>query len=286
MEDRCIGLVGGQLLHESADGQSVFTDEMYPIPLKGGKLIGISRESANPALLILQPEGTVEIVDASMGAHQIVIDDARPDLKGVIVTAVATTEQMIAVATPERVVVVTHSHKCCQPPTWLLIGRDKTTFLRFTPDRKRLLTGHASGRVNSVDIHMGLLSPIQHSNRVLVPAAADPQPSDRVVAAAALPDDQVLVLTPTQLQLWQPVDTKMEALAVKGPSGVGEFLDMVFLRRQLFVLCTHAVWHVCHRKRADRAKLFRADGARGWCIDVLGILVKRANSTRLRRIYV
>lgn len=280
-------VVGGKRLHTTTDGSAIFVDQHYPIPLIGGKVVGVSRFVEHPIVVVLYPTGVIELIDVEIESQRVSIDAAKDDLRGVTVLAVAVIEQIVALATNQRrVVVVTHSTPVSHPPTWLLTGRDVPTFLRFTPDRKQLLLGHSSGRVNSVDIHMGLLTPIEGSHQELVPAAADPKPTDCVVAAARARDEQVVVVTKNQVQLWTPDGHRMAVVAVALPRGVGEIRDLVFLRRRMFVLCSNAVWEVKRRQRGEKAKLTRADGTVGWCLDGLGILIWRAGKEEPKRIWV
>lgn len=284
---RIIGAVGGERLFQVADGSAVYTDPQFPVPLTGGKVVAVSRFVDQPVVVVLYPSGVIELIDMVTDSLRIVIDTAKEDLCNATVIAVAIVEQIIAVATTQKkVVVVTHSTRVQQPPTWLLAGRDAPTFLRFTPDRKQLLSGHSSGRVNCVNIHMGLLTPIEGSHQELVPAAADPKPSDRVVAAGRVSDSRVLVITEDQVQLWKPEGMCMTVVAVGLPRNVGRTRDFVFLKKRVFVLCDNAVWEVKRRARGQKAKLTRADGSVGWCIDMRGILVWKPGREAPKRIWI
>ena len=273
--ERVIGPVGGKLLRESPSTGTVFIDSMFPIPVGDGQIIATAQSADNPMFVILRPNGRLELLSAAVETDRIVIDEAQSDLENATVVTAAMTEQLIAVATDSKVVVISHSHRMPQTPTWLLMGRDAVSFLRFTPDRKQLICGHASGRVNTVDLHMGTLAPIPKSNMELVPAAADPKPSDRVRAALCLPQQHVLVVTCNQVQLWSPAGPSMNVKAIKPPSGVGQLRDCLCLRAQLFILCDFAVWHLKHRRRSEKAKLTRCVGSYGWTFNVAGLTVWR-----------
>ncbi|MBN21953.1 MAG: hypothetical protein CL678_11795 [Bdellovibrionaceae bacterium] len=282
-----MGAVGGKRLYETADRSAVYIDPQYPVPLAGAKCVAFSRFTDQPVIVLLYPTGVIELLDIHVDSQRIEIDGAKEDLCGVTVLTVAIVEQILAFATSEnKVVVVSHSTPMQQPPTWLLSGNDTVTFLRFTPDRKQLLIGHTSGRVNCVDIHAGLLSPIEGSHQELVPAAANPKVTDRVVAAARLEAEQVLVVTADQVQLWKPDGRCMSVIAVALPKRIGQARDCVFLKRRMFVLCDEAVWEVKSRRRGEKAKLTRVDGSVGWCIDVCGLLVWKRGRSEPKRVLI